>query len=876
MDVLSAFSDYFSQHGRVLDLQFGNGDLAGALLVPQRLRYREALSEPFAFELVCLSPDPDVPSQALMGLSAAVTLRGDKATRRMAGIVTAVECLGTDTGLTAYGLRLQSALSLMGLRRTRRVFQGKSVPDIVADILQEHLQGNPAIAAGFGFVSKLARMYSPRAYTTQYQQSDWEFIQCLLAEEGIHYRFEVAEDDTRHTLVLFDDGDALPAASTVTLSYRRDEPDSRVAALLEWRSRRELVSTRTDLSSYDYKTGRVDATTDGTLVDQGGHGNAAVSTLTDYAPQTHRYADSQRQLEHYARLRQQARDQQAQTFCGEASVPLVAGTWFTLEHHPAHAQDEALQRQFVVLEVELEAINNLPEALTQTGLLRVSDQPLISVPSSDALSDPRMACRFRAVRRSVPLVLPFERWQRPVVAGPQTATVVGPPGEEVHTDSLGRIRIQLHWQREQEHPCGGAVYDERSSIWVRVATPHAGEGFGQSFLPRVGEEVIVDFVDGHPDRPIITGSVHGGATPPPRLGGQGALPGNKALSGILSREHHGTGCNELRMDDTTGQVGVALSSSTHASVLNLGFIGTARRDGQAQARGQGMELRTEAAAALRAMGLLLSTCAQREGHQLDRDELVALLRECAQVFQVLGNHDGQPLDSDGQDHLQAALAAWPDHAKPGGSAEPAIAIVAAAGTVSATPESHLTYAGKNLDSVAGRHLQLVAAQRLSAHAGRGISLLSQAEGIQSVACQGDWMAYAKNGMHLTADGKLFLIADEIHLRSRDGSYQVIGHGHELGTRGDVVVKAAHHTFIGPASQPVDIPSFDSTGTRQRYRVHFPGHGEDSPRPAADHPYRITLDDGRVVEGTADSDGLTDLLDDERMRIADIELFDQPL
>ncbi|WP_230369789.1 type VI secretion system Vgr family protein [Paludibacterium denitrificans] len=189
--------------------------------------------------------------------------------------------------------------------------------------------------------------------------------------------------------------------------------------------------------------------------------------------------------------------------------------------------------------------------------------------------------------------------------------MVGPAGEEVYTDARGRIKVQFHWQRPDEHPTLGANLDDQSSCWLRVAMPSAGANWGHQFIPRIGQEVLVDFIEGDIDRPVIVGVLYNGSHATPAFSGAGALLTNKTLSGIKSKEHQGGQYNELLFDDTPGEVRAKLSSESGKTQLNQGFLTQPRTNGKAQPRGNGFELRTDQHGAIRAAhGLLLTTEAQ--------------------------------------------------------------------------------------------------------------------------------------------------------------------------------------------------------------------------------------------------------------------------
>ncbi|WP_431793060.1 type VI secretion system tip protein VgrG [Xanthomonas oryzae pv. oryzae] len=894
-----------SQDGRTLELQFaGQNAPHPNLLFPLRLQLTWALSEPFTADVTCLSQSSAIELKTLLGQRAGITIRHHDGERKVNGVVTAVRQLGADGGLSSYRLRIQPALALLAYRRTCRIFQEQSVPDIVAQIVQEHRASNPPIAASFRLDQQLRQTYAPRSYCTQFDEDDLGFMHRVLAEEGINYTFVFADDQgaPTHTLVLFDDVNDLAQASPARIGYRRAEDATPADSLLAWQGERQVMTSATALVSYDYKPAASSNADDRSVIDQGEEGRAASATLRDYSALSPYYASDSAEYARYAQVRQTWHDQQAKTWYGGATTPgLEVGTYVEIADHPSLAQDSSEQRQFVVTEQFLDITNNLPADMTRqlpSGLLGLSSADVSPPPSLAAVPPPPEGAaqylRFAGVRRGVALVpsrVPSLR--RPTASGPQTATVVGKAGEVVDTDELGRILVQMHWPLAQEHAKGGADDDERSSTRVRYASPSASEGFGHQFIPRVGDEVLIEFLHGDIDRPIAVAVIHNGRRPTAAFSGARGLPGNRTLSGILTREHNGSGANELLFDDTTGQPRARLASTHQASELNLGYLTHPRADGQAEPRGQGAELRTDAAAALRAaQGMLLTTYArsQAAGHQLDRDELDALLAQCLELFKGLGDyaaqHGGQAVETGGQDALRQALQGWPSGTERSAAGKPLMAFAASEGMVSATPHSHLSYAGQNIDSVAQQHLQLTSGQSTRVHAGQGIALFAQASGLSAIANQGPvhlqaqadaLVANAQTNLQLTANtGEVLLSAPRIRLVAEDGSFLSIGGGITLGTQGGVELHAASHALLGPSTEQADRPSFGKDGTDQKFQLHYPSHSADTPQLAANQPYSITLEDGRVVQGVSDANGLTDLLRDEVTRIARIEVHKPPL
>ncbi|WP_148038314.1 DUF2345 domain-containing protein, partial [Burkholderia pseudomallei] len=432
-------------------------------------------------------------------------------------------------------------------------------------------------------------------------------------------------------------------------------------------------------------------------------------------------------------------------------------------------------------------------------------------------------------------------------------TIVGAEGEEVFCDEDGRVRVRVHGLDPADHAHAqgaGTNGNAGDSAPIRVASSLAGAYFGASFLPRVGMEVLLGCLGGDPDRLVIIGVLGNGAHPPATFSHAGGLPGNRYLSGIKTKEIRGQRYNQLRLDDTPNQISTQLASEHAHSQLNLGYLTQPRENGHGNDRGEGVELRTDAAAALRAaQGMLLTTYArtQASGGQLDRDELIRLLGECAELFKAL--------------------------------ARALMAFGAQAGSVNVTPKTHVTYAGENIDQVAQQHLQLMSGQRLNATAGQGMQLFARGAGVQAVAGEGPMLlqaqagtltANAQKGIKITTnEHEVFVSAPKIRLVAEDGSYLELGGGITLGTNGDIKLLSASHQWGGPSTAQAAKSGFGNQPTDQRFKLHYPGEDGDL-QAAANKRFRITLDDGRVIEGKTDASGLTDLVKDDAMRIAKID------
>ena len=862
--LLASYASAFNQQQRLLTLDLDGGDVQPEALLPLSLSLDEAVSECYAARIDCLSPDGDIPLKSLLGVAArigVVDAEGQESVR--CGVVSRAESLGADGGFAHYALTVEPPFALLRHRRASRVFQDMTVPDIVKQIISEHQAANPV----FGRVQTLSfhtQPASPRSYCLQYRESDRDFIVRLLHEEGYAWRFDHHDGQQPQVeLVVFDDPYSLPAAPLERVRYHRSDATEDEDGLTDWRAARQVVSGNVALASFDYQPVATQHTGDQTRVQQGRGGDALQSSLQDYDPQSLYYASDADQLSHYAQLRQQAHDLQAKQFSGGGSVRgLAAGQWFRLDDHPAHEADSSEQREFVVTRQTVTARNNLPADL-QGALSGLIGQP------QPASANQPFDTRFTAQRRGIPLTPAYAHSEqsRPTARGVQTATVVGPAGEEIHTDAQGRIKVQFHWQRPEEHPTVGAAMDDKSSCWLRVAMPSAGAGFGHQFIPRIGQEVLVDFIEGDIDRPIIVGVLYNGSHPTPDFSGAGALPANKTLSGIKSKEHQGGQYNELLFDDTPGEVRAKLSSEPGKTQLNQGYLTHPRSNGKGQPRGEGFELRTDQHGAIRAgHGLLLSTEAQSgaSGKQLAREQAQSQLDAALALSQSLGDtaaaqladsmetgpdaitpdngKDGKKDNGHLQHHVEA-LKAWEagsntdkdgKSAKEQSGQQPLLVLSAPAGIAALTEQSQTVSAGANLNLVAQRDSNQTTGRRWLHNVGQHISLfvagVKDKVSLKLIAAKGKVQVQAQSdAMELTADRELTITSakgavtlaasKEILLTSGGGYIRIAGGNIEIHCPSAVSVKGASHSLTGPASLSVPMPTFAKPGTGNLQVLH---------------------------------------------------------
>ena len=475
------------------------------VLLFHSLRGREEMSRLFDFQLDLLSPKKDINPDDILGKNVTVKLAlPDDSTRYFNGFVTRFSA-GDQSG-RYYQYRASVRPWLWFLTRTTdcRIFQEMTVPDIVKKVFGDHS------TADFKF--ELTGTYHKWTYCVQYRETDFNFISRLLEEEGIYYY--VRHTDGHNTVVLTDSTSKhKPTPGYEKLSYISPEQvvKPELERITNWDFTREIQPGVYVHDDYDLERPSVELKTRKVLT-------------RSYSPSDYEIYDypghylQKPDGEQYAGVRIDEYGTQFETSQAMTNAKGIAvGSLFTLEHFPREDQN----REHLILSASYALTFSGYEALpTDQGTEYQCS--FVAMPSSQ---------QFRP-KRSTP---------KPFVQGPQTAVVVGPGGDEIYTDKYGRVKVQFHWDRYGKK-------DQNSSCWVRVSSPWAGKGWGGVHTPRIGQEVIVDFLEGDPDQPIITGRVYNAENPPPF-----GFPAGAVLSGVKSNTHKGSGNNELSMDDTAGK-----------------------------------------------------------------------------------------------------------------------------------------------------------------------------------------------------------------------------------------------------------------------------------------------------------------------------------
>ena len=524
----------------IVDYEFSVEEDVGAPWEVRRFELLEALSTPYALRLDVLTQDTATDTEALLGSSCEIAIGRGAVGRVVAGIIVAVDHVGANHGLLHVRLEIEPAFALLRHQIDTRIFQGLTVVEVVREVLDSALgeHGRKLDVEG------LRGEYPARDYCVQFQESTFDFVSRLLEEDGIAYRFEYDDGSQTETMVLVVDNadyvdDELVVDDEVPIIVDRPEvADRESLRFFNWRRVRatDAVHSR----GFNWKA--PDAIDEGDEAYDAPRGRVLqhyehddrrriVDDLDDEGfdgTTQQRQPMATRRLEMYA----------AQTKVGRGRgnvTGFAPGRVFDLGEHPRPDLDGG---RFLVTRV----LHSGDCADREAGMA----------------GDERYVNRFECIPADQPY-RPQCKTPRPRVYGPQTAIVTGPDGEEIHTDKHGRIKVWFPWDRLQ-------APDDQSSCWVRTAQSIAGRGFGAWFLPRVGMEVVVEFLEGNPDRPVVTGCVYNGdhALPYP-------MPDEKTKSTFKSESSPGgDGFNELRFEDAKGseEIFIHAQKDLNIKVLN--------------------------------------------------------------------------------------------------------------------------------------------------------------------------------------------------------------------------------------------------------------------------------------------------------------------
>lgn len=810
-------------------------------LEPVRLQGREGMNSLFEYELLLKTPDAmnqsasgatDFDLDVFVGreISCMIELDGSGAfvpgaigsstdhigagIRQINALITDAAMWGEEGRHVQYKLTLRPWLHLATLTTDCKIFQDKTVVQILDELLSDY---------SFPVDKRLFETYPVRDFETQFNETDFDFFSRLCEEWGLSYHFESTEG--KHRLVLSDAmGAYKPMESEAYREVEYHAPGWKVDAeyISSFVPGSHLTSGGYSTRDYDYTRPRADL--GASRRDPRSTGQAdgevyqwhATHAGSHYAqPRAGSTAANDPQSE--GRLLALLRMQTLRTHGDRAQASgnlrgMVPGCTFKLGKHPR----QNANAEYLVLDTDF-VIENVAQDSQNKGAARERQQQW------------HVEVKFTAHPVIRPL-RPVPTHAKPQTGGPQSALVVGPEGQNIWTDELGRIKVQFPWDRIGQK-------NQYSTCWLRVSSPWAGNQLGGIHLPRIGQEVIVDFFGGDPDLPICTGRVHNQLNLSPW-----ALPNQSALSGFRSRELTKEGgnsaagrSNHVVLDDTEGKIQAQLKSDHQHSSLSLGHITRIEDNaGRKDPRGQGFELRTDGHGALRAKDGLLVTTEPRpnaQSHALDSTETASRLAQSQE------QHDGlattamkaEAHEPGDQDEVALAIKKQNDDIRGGGGnrAEgdfpeflaPHLVLASPVGIETSTSNSTHIASGEHIALTSGSHTSVSSNKSFLVSAAQAVRLFAFKSFIKIVAAQEDIDITAlKKSIHLLARkditlraNKITLDADEIVTINGGTSYSIWKKASiEHGTSGLWREYAASHSLQPQKDLPLPQIKFPST------------------------------------------------------------------
>ncbi|MDC4699721.1 type VI secretion system tip protein VgrG [Acinetobacter baumannii] len=881
---------FLSQH-RSVYLQFSDASLNSQVFL-QRIDGQHYLNQGTTAELICLSTNAHISLKTFIGVQVAVDQVTDRGSLfRTTGIITGASQGQSDGALTLYKLTISDPTYLWHKRRNSRVFMNKSVKEISEILFQEWQGKSPLFASSLTLdLSGLKQTYDVRPFVMQLNESDYDFLTRLWRSEGINWLIDEAEltvpSNTDHIqpqkLRLIDDNNQYQALTRRTIRYHRSHATEQFDSMTSLKADRSLQPTSVFVQRWQSD---VLEQTDGAGSVQSKHqhssnyDNQSLSLedawhfspawMQDLKGEDGATSASNQQLEKFNQNLSAYYDAQSKQFIAKTTVrDTQVGYWFELNEHPEIDLHDGADKEFLIIGKHYYNQNNLPKDLNQ------QIQALVQQSHWQASqTDERQGNELILQRRNIKVVPAYQPLQHRPKASVQRARVVGPEGEQIYVDQWGRIKVRFLFTRADDHRHDGGAGsndNDTDSAWVDVLTPWAGKGYGARFLPRVGEIVVIDFFDGNVDRPFVAGRIHEAERYPTQFDQKGHLPDTKKLSGIRSEEVGGKGFNQLRLDDTTGQISAQLQSSHAASQLNLGNLSHPKDKAESDGRGEGFELRTDQWGAVRAgKGLLITTHKQdqAQGTHLDaadaKQQIEGGLNNAKALSEVAKNQQTDPLEV--LDNLKTFLEQIKQQDKDKAAAfKQALMVLTAPNSiaVASNEDIHLSADGQ-LSQSAGDSINISTQKNLIAHAQNKISLFAAQQGARlyagkgkvEVQAQGDGAdLIARKGIQIisTEDKVEISASKEIVITAGSSQIKINGSGIFPVTGGKFEVKAGQHVFMGGASASIksSLPPPPKRAQGVLELLHDYSHGAF----VKGAGYTVTDNLGKVVNGKLDDKG----------------------
>ena len=842
-----------SAQKRAIYLQF-NQDILNQQIFLQYIEGQHQLNVGLQAKLICFSGSMYIPLKQLLGTHVAVDQVTDTGQLfRTTGIITEAQYGQNDGALTLYQLTLHDATYLWQKRRNSRVFINKNIIDVTQVLFREWQERSSLFAASLSLdLSGLNQSYDIRPFIMQHNESDYDFLTRLWRSEGINWLIDESQLFVSHTisaiqaqkLRLIDDNNQYQALSRRHIRYHQssaiEQQDSitrfqavhclqpNIVHVQRWQADElmqddgagSVISPHTYSAHFDLAS---------LSLEQAWHMTPA--WISDLKGEDQATLSGNMQLE---KLNQQFQDQyavQAKYFHAQSSVrDAQVGYWFRLIDHPEMNQHEQIDQEFLIIAKKFYNQNNLAQDLQQRidHLLSHNNWRI------QQQNQERQGNQLSLIRRHIKVVPDYDPIQHRPMIYPQRAKVVGPENESIYVDEWGRIKVRFLFTRPDDHAHDGGAGsndNDTDSAWVDVLTPWAGEGYGARFLPRIGEMVVIDFFDGNLDRPFVMGRIHEAERSPTQFDVKGQLPETKKLSGIRSQEVNGCGFNQLRFDDTTGQISTQLQSSYAATQLNLGNLSHPKQQEKSDGRGEGFELRTDAWGAVRAgKGMLISTYAQEQAvaDHLEAAQAHSLLSDGYKQMKMLSEVATKQhtdtlnlmrylsiLNLDSHVDTQQSI--------PSKIFKQALMLLASPnGIALTTPEAIILQASQDIVESANASINLSAQQDIIGHAQDKISLFAAQKGLSAYAAKGKLELQAQDDAIeviarkviklMSTENKIELTSPkEIVLTAGGSQLKINSSGIFTTTGGKFESRAGQHLFMGGAKVSYELVELPKMG-----------------------------------------------------------------
>lgn len=820
--------------------------LGQPVLMPVRLSGREGLNGLFAYELLLKTPDAlnlgaseaaDFDLDGFIGheITCAIELDGageilsgvagpgnsgiGAGIRQISGIVTEAAMEGEAGRHVVYRFVIRPWLHLATLNCDCKIYQDQTVVDTLDQVLGNY---------SFPVEKRLYETYPIRDYCVQWNESDFEFFERLCQEYGISYHFE--HSDGAHRLVLSDAMAAYrecPSAAYANVEFHTPGYKTDAEYIHQFAPYNQLTSGAYVTRDYDYTRSKAQLIGQNSAPRPTSQANGEVYQYHASVGGSHFVQpeagdagpnDPSTEARAFARLRMQhLRTHGARARATGNLRGMVPGCTFRMHEHPresANAEYLILQADFVIEDVGQESqVKDVASGRSQRWTVQVE---FTAHPIAEALR-------------------PALTRPKPKTGGPQNAVVVGPAGQNIWTDEYGRIKVQFPWDRDGQ-------FDQKSSCMVRVSAAWAGNQLGAMHVPRIGQEVVIEFFGGDPDLPICTGRVYNQMNLPPFK-----LPEQAALSGFRSRELVSGGgnassgrSNQLVLDDTAGKIQTQLKSDHQSSSLSLGFITRVEDNaGRKDPRGQGYELRTDGHGVMRAAdGMLITTEARMDaaGYAKDLGEAISrltLARDLIEGQSDAARTSEAQVKSD-QDAVAKALKKQNETIKGSGGnpQEGQFPELVDPHLVLASPSGVAVTSGGSTHIASVEHTQITSSKHTSVNSGGSLiavaleafKVYAMQNGMKVIAAQADIEIKAlQNSIRMMAKDKIELTADVINITAKTrltinggGSYGDYSAGRiTKGTTGKYTNHAEVHSHVPADFKAPTNANGEGCGTKEK-------------------------------------------------------------